>query len=163
MSDQTVLPELQVGIILRERACTISTAESCTGGLIAHRLTNISGSSAYVMGAVVVYSNEIKQAVLHVREDTLIEFGAVSEPVARQMAANCRALFGTDYALSVTGIAGPGGGSAEKPVGLTYIGCAAPDGRVVVQRFIWEGDREANKASSADAALNLLLELMASA
>lgn len=153
--------EVRAGALLRERGYTISTAESCTGGLIAHRLTNIAGSSAYVMGGVVAYANEIKMALLNIREDTLIEHGAVSEPVAWQMATNVRAIFGTTYSLSVTGIAGPGGGTTDKPVGLTYIGCANGKGEVVVQRHIWTGDREANKASSAEAALKLLLEMLA--
>jgi PncC family amidohydrolase len=153
--------EARAGGLLRERGYTISTAESCTGGLIAHRLTNIAGSSAYVLGGVVAYANEIKMALLNIREETLIEHGAVSEQVARQMATNVRAIFGTTYALSVTGIAGPGGATPGKPVGLTYIGCASKTGEVVIQRHVWTGDREANKESSAEAALNLLLEMLA--
>jgi PncC family amidohydrolase len=152
--------EAQAGSALLTGRYTLATAESCTGGLIAHRLTNIAGSSAYVLGGVVAYHNGAKQALLHVREATLVAHGAVSAEVATEMAANARALFGSTFALSVTGIAGPGGGSAEKPVGLTYIGLASPDGAVIVERHVWDGDREANKAASADAALRLLLRVL---
>lgn len=152
--------EAQVNALLRAGGKTISTAESCTGGLIAHLLTNVPGSSACVLGGVVAYDNQVKQALLNVREETLIEYGAVSEPTARQMAINVRALFGSDYALSVTGIAGPGGGTADKPVGLTYIGCVDATGQVRIERHIWDGDREANKLASAQAALRLLLNVL---
>lgn len=151
--------EEQVGLLLKARGATICTAESCTGGLIAHRLTNIAGSSAYVLGGVVAYDNRIKTELLHVREAILMAHGAVSEQTAHEMAVNARALFGADYALSVTGIAGPGGGTAEKPVGLTYIGIAAPDG-VTVERHVWSSDRVGNKTASADAALALLLRTL---
>jgi PncC family amidohydrolase len=150
--------EQQVGERLRAHSWTISTAESCTGGLILHRLTNISGSSDYVLGGVVSYSNAIKEAILGVSRSTLIEFGAVSEQTARAMVTNVRAMFGSDIALSVTGIAGPGGGTAEKPVGLTYIGLAGPNGLVKIQRYVWEFDREGNKNASAEAALQMVLE-----
>ena len=114
-------PALEAQVISRLRALgqTIVTAESSTGGLIAKRLTDISGSSACVLGGVVSYADEIKEKVLGVQKQTLIDYGAVSEPVAQQMAEGARRLFGTDFALSVTGIAGPGGGSAEKPVTIT--------------------------------------------
>src|SRR5690606_7230882 len=115
MTDQSL--EAQLGARLLARKLTICTAESCTGGLILSRMTDISGSSAYVLGGVVAYSNAIKQAVLHVREQTLLTYGAVSEQTAREMAQGAAALFGADLAISVTGIAGPGGGTAEKPVG----------------------------------------------
>lgn len=150
--------ETQVGSLLKSKGWTICTAESCTGGLIMHRLTNIPGSSRYVLGGVVAYANEVKQALLHIQEATLVEFGAVSEPVAAQMAINARALFGADVAISVTGIAGPDGGTAEKPVGLTYIGIAGPDGNHTVYRYVWQGTREENKNTSAEVALKLVLE-----
>jgi len=153
--------EFRVGSLLRERGQTISLAESCTGGLIAHLLTNVPGSSGYMMGGVVAYDNAVKLGLLQVAESTLIAYGAVSEPVALEMAVSARALFDTDYALSVTGIAGPGGGTPEKPVGLTYIGYASRDGQTVVRRYMWDGDREANKTASAQAALALLLEQVA--
>lgn len=154
----TSVLENQLGERLRIQQLTISTAESCTGGLIAHRLTNVPGSSAYLLGGVVAYANEIKQRILGVQFQTLLDYGAVSEETARQMALGAQALFGTDYALSVTGIAGPGGGSPEKPVGLTYIGLAGPEGVLVVQRHVWTLDREGNKKASADAALQLALD-----
>jgi PncC family amidohydrolase len=149
--------EAQIGVLLSQQSKTLSTAESCTGGLIAHRMTNISGSSAYFMGGVVSYDNAVKSGILHVPVELLQTVGAVSEEVARAMAANVLELLHTDYALSVTGIAGPGGGTLTKPVGLTYIGLAMPGGEVMVHKFVWSGDREANKASSADAALTMLL------
>lgn len=152
--------ETQVGALLRSMGWTICTAESCTGGLVAHRLTNVSGSSAYVSGGVVAYSNAIKQSILHVRQGTLIAHGAVSEQTAAEMATNARTIFGTNLAISVTGIAGPDGGSKEKPVGLTYIGLAGPGDKVSVSRHVWDGDREANKNASAEAALTLVLNLL---
>ncbi len=154
MKDQRL--EARVGALLRERGWTICTAESCTGGLVIHRLTNIPGSSDYVVGGVVAYSNQVKQSLLHVHPGTLIAHGAVSEETAREMALGARELLGADVAVSITGIAGPGGGTAEKPVGLTYIGIAAPDDTVMVQRHIWGGDREAVKNQSAEAALQLV-------
>lgn len=150
--------EAQIGVLLSAASRTVSTAESCTGGLIAHRLTNISGSSSYFLGGIVSYDNAVKSGVLHVSEELLQTVGAVSEEVARAMATNVRAIMKTDYALSVTGIAGPGGGTLTKPVGLTYIGLALPNGEVIVEKYIWQGDREANKASSAEAALQLLFD-----
>ncbi|HLV35308.1 MAG TPA: CinA family protein [Spirillospora sp.] len=153
--------EAQVGTALRERGWTISTAESCTGGLIMHRLTNVPGSSAYVLGGVVAYSNQVKQMLLRVKQGTLIAHGAVSEQTALEMAAGARQLLRTDIAVSVTGIAGPDGGTQEKPVGLTYIALAGPDDLLVVQRHIWDGDRLAIKEASADAALQLVLDTLA--
>lgn len=148
--------DARLGAALIRLQRTVCVAESCTGGLIGHRLTNIPGSSAYMLGGIIAYANSAKQMILHVPESTLIAHGAVSEPTAREMAISARAMFGADYALSVTGIAGPGGGTAEKPVGLTYIGIALPEGEVIVERHIWQGDREANKHASASAALALL-------
>lgn len=147
----------QVGRALEKSGCTICTAESCTGGLILSTLTDVSGSSAYVEGGLVTYSNDAKMQRLGVREETLIRFGAVSEATAAEMARGVRRLFETDYALSVTGIAGPGGGTPEKPVGLTYIGLAGSDGLLRVERHIWESDRIGNKVASVEAALRLLL------
>jgi PncC family amidohydrolase len=151
------LPEHELGERLLALGGTICTAESCTGGLILHRLTNIPGSSAYVLGGVVAYANSVKQHLLNVRQGTLIAYGAVSEPVATEMAQGVRQVIGADWALSVTGIAGPGGGTTEKPVGLVYIGLAGPDERLVVERYQWDGDRESIKQQSATAALQLAL------
>jgi nicotinamide-nucleotide amidase len=147
-----------VGVLLLQKRLTICTAESCTGGLIASRLTDIAGSSAYVLGGIVAYANPIKIALLGVNSTTLDAFGAVSEPVAREMALGARRAIGADLAVSVTGIAGPGGGSAEKPVGLTFIGIAHADGRVMVERHVWSGDRLAVKWASSTRALELIAE-----
>ena len=147
----------QLGSLLQQNGWTLSTAESCTGGLILSILTDIAGSSAYVEGGLVSYSNAAKQHLLGVREATLLEYGAVSEATAGEMARAAQRLFATDYALSVTGIAGPGGGTDAKPVGLTYIGLAGRGERLCVQRHIWNGDRIQNKAASVEAALRLLL------
>lgn len=155
MSDERL--EARVGQVLRAHGWMIGAAESCTGGLVMHRLTNIAGSSDYVMGGVVAYSNTVKQALLKVEAAALAAYGAVSEIVAAQMATGARALLRVEVAVSVTGIAGPGGGTPEKPVGLVYIGVAGPGDLVVVQRHVWSGDREAIKATSAEAALALVL------
>ncbi|MBN1966919.1 MAG: CinA family protein [Anaerolineae bacterium] len=151
--------DFQVAERLRAERLTIATAESSTGGLIAKRLTDLSGSSAYVIGGVVAYADAVKQRVLGVREQTLIDCGAVSEPVAQQMADGARTLFQTDLALSVTGIAGPTGATATKPVGLTFVGLSTPRG-TWVRRFVWTGDREHNRRASADAAFRLLLDYL---
>jgi PncC family amidohydrolase len=147
----------QVHKCLLEHQLTLATAESSTGGMIATRVTNLSGSSAYMMGGVVAYADRIKQNILGVQEQTLIDYGAVSEPVAQQMAEGARRLFDTDFALSVTGIAGPTGATATKPVGLTYVGLSAADG-TWVRRFVWNGSRDDNRQSAADAAFRLLLD-----
>lgn len=147
--------ERLIGEVLRQRNLTLATAESCTAGLIAHRITNVPGSSDYFLGGIVAYADKTKMRLLGVRQETLDRHGAVSEETARQMAEGaCRAL-DADIGLSVTGIAGPGGGTDEKPVGLTFIGVSGPRG-TRVQRYVWDGDREANKASSATAALRML-------
>lgn len=140
-----------------ERSLTVSTAESCTGGLVAHAITEIAGSSAYFLGAFVTYADDVKRDQLGVPAELLAAHGAVSAQVARAMAEGARARLGTDLAVAITGIAGPGGGSAEKPVGLTYVAVADGDG-ADVRRHLWTGDRSANKRDSAAAALDLLLE-----
>jgi PncC family amidohydrolase len=159
MTPTETLLETQVGERLTALGLTIALAESSTGGLIAKRLTDISGSSAYVIGGVVAYANAVKQRLLGVSEQTLIDHGAVSEPVAREMAEGARQLFGTDFALSVTGIAGPTGATAAKPVGLHYIGLSAADG-TWVRCYVWHGDRAHNREATADAALRLLLDYL---
>lgn len=145
----------RVGEMLKGRGTTLVTAESCTGGLLGHLITEIAGSSAYYKGGVVSYSNELKEALLGVRHETLLAHGAVSEETAREMARGARRRLESDYALSITGIAGPSGGTPEKPVGLTYIGLATP-AEVQVRRELWAGDRSENKRRSALAALELL-------
>ncbi len=135
---------------------TVATAESCTGGLVASAITDVNGSSAYFQGGVVAYSNEAKVALLGVPVEMLEMHGAVSAQVARAMAIGARARLSADLAVAVTGVAGPGGGSASKPVGLTYVAVADAAG-VDVRRLVWTGDRLANKESGARAALELLL------
>jgi nicotinamide-nucleotide amidase len=133
----------------------VATAESCTGGLLGGRLTELPGSSDYVLGGAVVYADTAKRALLGVPAELLRDYGAVSEPVARAMADGARARLGATYALSVTGVAGPGGGSPDKPVGLVFIACAAPD-ETIVRRFEFPGDRDTVRAWSVVAALHLL-------
>lgn len=147
----------QVGGALKARGWRVSTAESCTGGLVAQRLTAISGSSAYVHGGLVAYDNSIKMRVLGVQAETLAAFGAVSREAAAEMAQGALALFQTDVAVSITGIAGPDGGTPEKPVGLVYIGVATAAGMNEVERHLYKGDRAAVRWQSATRALELLL------
>ncbi|MCY4206168.1 MAG: competence/damage-inducible protein A [Bacteroidetes bacterium] len=146
--------ESVLGTLLSSQKKTIAIAESCTGGLVLNHLTNVPGSSSYVLGGVVAYSNLIKQRQLDVREETLNQFGAVSEPVAIQMATGVRARFGSDLGLSVTGIAGPDGGTVEKPVGLVWIAYADDCGAWAV-KHLFGMDRHRNKQKSALAVLDL--------
>ena len=147
--------EKVIGALLSERALTLATAESCTGGLVAHRITGVSGSSAYYLGGFVTYANEAKEALLGVGRETLIAHGAVSEEVAREMARGARLRLGADLGIATTGIAGPSGGTEEKPVGLVYVALSAPEAEIC-QRHVWQGDRAANKKQSAEAALRLI-------
>ncbi len=148
------------GRLLRERGFTLSTAESCTGGYIAHLLTSIAGSSDYFLGSVVAYSNNIKTAVLGVKEQTLIDHGAVSEQTVIEMALGVRKKFGTDYAIAVSGVAGPGGGSDEKPVGTTWIAVAGPEG-VSAKKHQFGNDRLRNiRVASLTALNNLRLKIL---
>ena len=147
--------EVVVGALLRERGLSVSTAESCTGGLVAHRLTNIPGSSRYVERGVVVYSNEAKTDLLGVPAELIRAHGAVSAPVAEAMARGACRIGGTACGVAITGIAGPDGGSPEKPVGTVFIGVASPAG-VEVRRFRFAGGRESVKWQSAQAALDML-------
>ena len=140
-----------------ERDLTVATAESCTGGLVAHAITEIAGSSAYFRGGFITYADDVKHDQLGVAQGLLDAHGAVSAQVARAMAEGARQRLGAAAAVAITGIAGPGGGSAEKPVGLTYVGVADEAG-VDVRRHLWTGDRSGNKRDSAVAALELLLE-----
>ncbi|MCY3573972.1 MAG: CinA family protein [Chloroflexi bacterium] len=151
----------RVGAALTASGRTICAAESCTGGLLLSALTDMAGSSAYVLGGFVTYSNAAKMQLLGVREATLLEHGAVSRHIAAEMARGAQEIFVSDFALSVTGIAGPGGATADKPVGLTYIGLAGRGGLLKVERRIWSGDRIENKQLSVAAALNLLLRELA--
>ena len=137
-------------------AVTLATAESCTGGNVAARLTSLAGSSEYVLGGIVAYSNEAKASLLGVSGETLATRGAVSAECARQMAEGARRAFGADLAVSTTGIAGPGGATARKSVGLVYIALAGPDG-VAVEEFHFPGGRRVVTDAATDAALLMLL------
>ncbi len=152
--EETPLEEL-VGKQLKAAGLTLALAESCTGGLIGHRITSVAGSSDYFLGGVVSYSNEAKEDLLGVDSEVLKSVGAVSPETARDMALGARAAFGADVGLSVTGIAGPSGGSDEKPVGTVYIGLATPD-EVQVWHYVFHGNREAIKILSAETALDRL-------
>jgi len=150
--------------VMDRLSLTLSTAESCTGGLVAARVVNVPGSSSFFIGGVVAYDNRVKKELLKVREETLLKFGAVSQETAEEMALGALRLFNSDCSVSTTGIAGPGGGSSEKPVGLTYIGVAVK-GKVEVYRFIFKDDssepvkrRNAIRKKAAKKALKLLLE-----
>ena len=147
--------EETVGDMLVKCGYTISTAESCTGGLLGHRFTNVPGSSTYYLGGVVSYSDDMKMKTLGVQENTLQEFGAVSKQTATEMAQGVRDLFGSDLAIAVTGIAGPGGGTAEKPVGLVYITLVHND-TVWAKEFKFFTDRKLNKQLSSQVALNMV-------
>jgi PncC family amidohydrolase len=139
------------------RGLTVALAESCTGGLVAAAMTDTPGSSGYFAGGVVSYGDAAKRDLLGVPTDVLAAHGAVSAQVARAMAEGARDRFRAALAGAVTGIAGPDGGSPEKPVGLTYVGVADEHG-VDVRRFVWTGDRAANRRDSGIALLELLLE-----
>jgi PncC family amidohydrolase len=141
---------------------SVALAESCTGGLVAAALTAIPGSSGYFLGGVVSYADAAKRDLLDVDPAVLAAHGAVSAQVARAMAEGARARFGASVAASVTGIAGPDGGTDEKPVGLTYVGVADAEG-VDVRRFVWPGDRAANRHDSAAAVLEALLSRLPAA
>ena len=151
--------EAQVGKRLKDQGLKISLAESCTGGLIGDRITNLPGSSEYFMGSVVAYAYEAKVALLGVSWDTLNSRGAVSQETVLEMARGARKALGTDIAVSVSGIAGPGGATDEKPVGTTWIGLVTGDGEWT-KHFLFSGDRVENKSSAADAALQMLLDFL---
>ena len=144
-----------VGEMLRVRGLTIATAESCTGGLLAHRLTNVSGSSAYMLGGVVAYANEVKVRVLGVDPAALERHGAVSEVVARQMAEGVREKLGASVGVATTGVMGPTGGTPDKPVGTVWVGYADAEGSHA-RRFRFAHDRLTNKALSSTMALNMV-------
>jgi PncC family amidohydrolase len=151
--------EAQIGEILTRRGLTLAAAESCTGGLVSHRITNVPGSSVYFMGGVVSYANSIKTGLLGVQAETLEKFGAVSRQTVIEMARGVRQSLKTDIGIAVSGVAGPGGGTPEKPVGLTWIGLSAPDWDEA-REYAWPGDRLAVKEQSAQAALELILEYL---
>lgn len=150
--------ESSVGRLLSERGATVALAESCTGGLISKRLTDVAGSSAYFEEAFITYSNASKERLLGVPGEMLQKHGAVSEPVARAMAEGARRAAGADYGLSVTGVAGPGGGTEEKPVGLVFVGVSDAEGTTAERLDLtaWARSRNSIRERSANRALDLL-------
>ncbi|HHX65339.1 MAG TPA: CinA family protein [Chloroflexi bacterium] len=150
----------RIGDLLRERGWTMGTAESCTGGMVGHLITELSGSSDFFLGGIIAYANEIKRDALGVPEELLIAHGAVSEPVALAMAQGVRRVLNVDVGVSVTGIAGPTGGTDQKPVGTVYIAASSPAGDAV-RHYVWDRDRAGNKRLSAQAALDLVEVLLA--
>lgn len=147
--------EAEIGGLLRNRGLTLVTAESSTGGLVAHRITSVSGSSAYYLGGFVAYADEAKEALLGVRHETLLAHGAVSEETALEMARGARERLGADVGIATTGIAGPTGGTPEKPVGLVYVALSAADAQLC-HRHVWQGDRASNNEQSTKAVLHLV-------
>lgn len=157
MTDEQMMQLSQrLGRLLAGRGATLTTAESCTGGWVAKAITDIAGSSAWFERGFVTYSNEAKSQMIGVSPETLAAQGAVSEAVVRQMAQGALAAAGADYAVSVSGIAGPDGGSEQKPVGTVWFGFAAADGRVLAFRECFSGDREAVRRQATGYALETL-------
>ena len=154
-----VPPEKALHDYLQKSGLKLVTAESCTGGLISHRITDIPGSSEYFLGGIVAYAYEAKVALLGVSWETLNTKGAVSRETVLEMARGALQALNADIALSVSGIAGPGGGTPQKPVGFTWIGLVTQKGEWA-RNFIWDGDREQNKRYSCDAALQLVLDYL---
>jgi len=151
--------EFQLGSFLIPNKLTISVAESCTGGLIGHRITNVPGSSEYYLGSVTAYAYEAKVRLLGVQWDTLNNYGAVSRETVLEMARGVRHALGASIGISVSGIAGPGGATPEKPVGTVWVGLCASDSEHA-WHYLWQGDRITIKELSAQAALQRLVEFL---
>lgn len=149
--------QIKLGLLLHGRNLTISTAESCTGGMIGHLLTSVAGSSAYYVGGVISYSNAVKVNVLGVNAQDIERYGAVSEQVVRQMADGAKNRLGSDCAVATSGVAGPSGGTPEKPVGTVWVAAATPKG-TFTQEFVFGTDRMQNISKAAGAALAFLYE-----
>lgn len=152
-------PEFLIGELLRRKGLRLAVAESCTGGLIGHRITNVPGSSTYFVGGIVSYAYEAKVRLLGVRWETLEQHGAVSRETVLEMARGARLTLAADVGVAVSGIAGPGGGTVDKPVGFTWIGLSAPDSDQAWS-FRFAGDRLKIKEQAADQALQKLLEYL---
>lgn len=153
--------ENTVGELLRRRGLRLAVAESCTGGLVSHLITNVPGSSTYFMGGVIAYAYEAKVRLLGVSWRTLEKYGAVSQETVLEMACGARKALAADVGIAISGIAGPGGGTPEKPVGLTWIGLSTEGGDEAYS-YIWEGNRLAVKEKSARQALRLLKDYLES-
>jgi PncC family amidohydrolase len=155
ISEEAML-EVQIGEIMTRGGLTLAAAESCTGGLVSHRITNVPGSSVYFMGGIIAYANQAKMRLLGVSESTLASHGAVSQETVLEMARGVRQALNADIGIAVSGIAGPGGGSPDKPVGLVWIGLSAADASQA-RSYLFPGDRLAVKEQSAEAALQMVL------
>lgn len=151
--------ERVVGKLLAEKNASLAVAESCTGGMLGQAITSVSGSSGYFLGGIIAYSNEAKIRQLGVTRSVLERHGAVSAETARQMAAGARRRFGADFGVSTTGIAGPKGGTRNKPVGLVFVGIAGPRA-CIATKFDFSGDRRRNRRSAVRAALKALREAL---
>ena len=149
----------EVGVLLEGLGWRLAVAESCTGGLVGNLLTDVSGSSSYFLGGIIAYSNEVKADLLGVPSEVLDRYGAVSQETALAMADGARRIFNVEVAASVTGVAGPTGGTAEKPVGTTWIAVTS-EAFERVEHYRWDGDRLENKMLSAEAALRMLMEAL---
>lgn len=151
--------EVKAGKLLRQQGLRLAAAESCTGGLLGHRITNIPGASTYYVGSITAYAYEAKVRLLGVRWETLETYGAVSRETVIEMARGVRRALAADIGISVSGIAGPSGGTPEKPVGTTWIGLSAADDEQA-WHYLWGGDRLQVKEKSAEQALLLLVEYL---
>jgi len=151
------LLEEEIGDLLRKHKLKMGIAESATGGLISHKITNIPGSSEYFEGSIISYSNKAKMNLLAIKESTLRNCGAVSSGTSKEMAQGVRREMDVDIGLASTGIAGPSGGTSEKPVGLVYVGLAIKD-VLISKKFVFHGNRDENKKAFSDAALSTLKE-----
>ncbi len=155
----TVLLEQEIGDLLKKKGLSLGVVESATGGLLSHLITGVSSSSDYYKGSITAYSNEIKIKIIRVKETTIYRYGAVSKQVAEEMAFGGKKILAVDICLSDTGIAGPGGGTPEKPVGLFYLGICYLD-ELYSRKLLFSGSRELNKESAAKTALSWLKEYL---
>lgn len=151
--------EIELVKKLTNKKYTITTAESCTGGLLSAAIVNVSGASGVLNSAYVTYANEAKERIVGVSHDTLDQYGAVSKETATEMCLGCARVANADMGLSTTGIAGPGGGTPEKPVGLVYVGCSL-HGNIVVEKHMFHGSREKIRKDTVDAALDLAIQCL---
>lgn len=152
--------EIEIGRLLVIKGLTISIAESCTGGLVCSKITDVPGSSVYFVGGVIAYSNKVKMQMLGVTQEILNTHGAVSAQTAIEMAKGVRKMYGTDIGLSVTGIAGPGGGSLQKPVGLVYLSLEPNTGETICKKCKFTGERKDIRLQSTQIILEMLLEYL---
>ncbi len=153
------LIEEEVISLLTEKGLTLAVAESCTGGLLSARLINVANASRCFLGGFVVYSNVLKMKFLSVEEETIKKYGAVSEEVCRQMAVGCLEETDADISIAITGIAGPGGGTLQRPVGLTYIALAT-DKEVLVEKYVFTGNRNENRFMATQKAMEILIKYL---